>query len=108
MELTVEHGFALGAVSAMDHGAFGQVSTKGSVTVFLPALQAADIGVADEAVFIRRDIEQQLAIAAYGAEIDVHQGFGGFDLVVLGGVVEPTRADGDVRLGWVPNESFGL
>ena len=66
------------------HGAYG----------FSPDHAAAAVG---------RKIENQIGAAPDAGEIDIHEFSRGLHLIVLAGVIEPTRADGNIALGRAPN-----
>jgi hypothetical protein len=59
-----------------------------------------DVALGNTATLVGRDIEEELGVAADRCEVNVEEVVESFDLVVLGRVVEPAGAYGDIDLAF--------
>ena len=68
-------------------------------------LERLHVAIVEEPVARRRHVEQQLAVAADGAEVEPHQVVGAAHPLVLSRVPEPARPDRDVRFARAPDRA---
>ncbi len=99
----IEHRARRAAAAGAGPAAGEHVALEEAAALRVERLEGLHVAVVEQPVAGRRHVEQQLAVAADGTEIQPHQVVGAAHPLVLIGVPEPAGPDRDVGFAGAPD-----